>query len=58
MGFLCVAAIMGEIPVIFNAVVGVGDFRGVDTGERDVFLFAIGAGDGGGGLGDVGIGVG
>lgn len=53
-GFLCVAAIVREISVIFDAIVGVNDFRDVDTGERDIFLCTVGARDGGGGFGAVG----
>jgi len=51
MGFLCVTAIVREVPVIFDAIVGVGDFRGVDTREGDIFLDV---GDGGGRFGGVG----
>ena len=53
-GFLCVATIVCEVPVIFDTIVGIGDFRDVDTGEGDIFLRAVGTGDGGGGFGGVG----
>ena len=53
-GLLCVAAIMSEVSVIFDAVVGIRDFRDVDTGEGVIFVFAVGARGGGGGFGGVG----